>query len=102
MKLTIMDYKGEKEEIDIGEIDDILAIHIRILTGDEIAVVISKNGDIDMFDSSNSRRVDCYDGEYTIYQPSENINRLEDPKWLERTDSYAFEEDLYGEVDGDE
>ena len=102
MKLTIMDYKSRKKEIDIGEIDDILAIHIKILTGDEIAVVINKNGDIDMYDSSHDRMVDYYDGEYTIYQPSINVDRLEDPKWLERTSSYAFEEDIYDEEDGDE
>lgn len=51
MKLKLMDYMDRTKEFEIGDIDDILRIDIRILSGDEIAIVTYMNGDKEKFDS---------------------------------------------------
>lgn len=74
-KLKLMDYKGEITEtpIDLDNLDEIFMIKISVISGDEIAEVIYKNGDIEYYDSSKDRISDFHDGEYVLYGPKENI-----------------------------
>ena len=86
--LEIMDYKGQKVKtnIDLDRLEDIQRIEIEITTGDEICRVQYKNGKREIYDSSNSRNADFYDGEYTLYDVLDNTNLLKE--FLNRTDSY--------------
>lgn len=86
--ITLMDYAGKKTEFSIPNFEDVLTIVIQIVTGDEIAMVIYDDGTIDEFDSSGDRLNNYFDGEYTVYNKVKGINFLDDPKFLEREDSY--------------
>ena len=84
--LKIIDYNGELTDtgVDLDKLDDILRIDIDIVTGDEIATVIYKNGERERYDSSNCRLQDFYDWGYCLYGAEEN--RLEE--FERRTSSY--------------
>lgn len=93
--LRLVDYSGNTEFAELGDLNDIAVITIRVVTGDEIAVVIYKDYTTDEFDSSHDRCQDYYDGEYEIYRfdkPAED-QLLFNEKWKERTNSYDW---LYG------
>ena len=100
----IMDYRGNKEEIDIN-IEDVLVMDVIVKTGDEILNVLYKDGHRERYDSSNCRGRDFYDGEYEV------INRLcgtdELDSWLSRKSVYGYlynedeDEDFEG-IDGPE
>ena len=66
----IYDYDNNPKLIDlpISE-DEINCIEVTVLSGDEIAEVTTENGDFFTFDSSESRVIDFFDGEYFIDNP---------------------------------
>ena len=84
--LKIMDYNGELTDtgVSLDKLEDILRIDIDVVTGDEIATVIYKNGKRERYDSSNCRLHDFYDCGYCLYGPNEN--RL--VEFERRTSSY--------------
>lgn len=88
MFLEIMDYNNEKKQIpvDVDNLEDILSIYITILSGDEIATVIYKDGKMKEYDSSDCRCTDFYDDKYCLYSKAENINLI--PDFLNRKNSY--------------
>ena len=90
MKLTLLDYQANKTTFDIGDIDQIEKIKIVVITGDEIAHVIYKDGSEDNFDSCDCRITDYHDGAYKIYDSKKENNLLFDDGWLERKDSYDY------------
>ena len=73
--LVIYDYKGDmtNTKLNLDKLDDIFMITIKTISGDEVAEVIYKNGEIKRFDSSHDRWQDFYDGEEIIYSPSVNL-----------------------------
>lgn len=91
MKLTLLDYISEPVEFEIGELDTIASIDIEVWTGDEIAIVRYKNGSKMRFDSDLNERITGYlDYDYILYDEEAGINRLNDPAFLERKNSYAY------------
>ena len=93
--LRLVDYSGKTELAELGDLNSIAVITIRVVTGDEIAEVIYKDYTTDEFDSSYDRCSDYYDGEYEVYRfdkPAED-QLLFNEKWKERTNSYDW---LYG------
>lgn len=88
MTIKILDYNGKSTEVDIGDLSNVGAINMRIVTGDEILTVIHKDYTVDEYDSANDRSVDFYDGGYTVYNSDEGINLLENEDWLSRKTSY--------------
>ena len=88
MKLMLIDFKKDALMVDIGDIDDIARISITILTGDEVAFVTYKDGTTNVFDSSFTRIIDYWDGEYTVYDVSTGVNLLDDDHWKTRRTSY--------------
>lgn len=92
MKLKLMDYMDRTKEFDIGNFNCILRIDIRIVSGDEIAVVTYMNGDKTEFDSCDTRTENFYDGEYCLYNRYEG-NRFEE--FSKRETSYDI---LEGEL----
>ena len=94
--LRLVDYSGNTELAELGDLNNIAVITIRVVTGDEIAEVIYKDYTTGTFDSSRDRCSDYYDGKYEIYRfdkPAEG-QLLFNKKWKERTDSYTW---LYGD-----
>ena len=93
MTIKLLDWRGDKVEVDVGNIENIGAMRIEVITGDEILRVLYKDFTIDEFDSSYSRVQDYYDGEYEIYNATTGRNLLEDERFINRTGSYWFMED---------
>lgn len=73
MIINIVDYKGERIKVDIGDIENIDYIQVEVLTGDEFITVWYKDGTYDYWDSSVYRGTDYYDGYYEV--PSEQIEK---------------------------
>ena len=93
--LKLVDYAGNTKLVELGDLNDIAVITIRVISGDEIASVIYKDYTINEFDSSDDRTTDYYDGDYEVYRfnkPAEG-QLLFYEKWKERIDSYDW---LYG------
>ena len=79
-----------KSNIDISNLDDILRIDIKVISGDEVAEVTYKNGDKKIFDSDTHwRMMDYQDEDYCIYQAGK-INHIEE--WEKRKDSYDWDD----------
>ena len=89
-KLELMNYKEDTvniENVDLDKLDDIFMIVIRIVSGDEIAEVIYKGGDIEVYDPfAYSRLTDFYDGEVVLYSPK--YNRID--RFKNRTSTYDW------------
>ena len=88
MKLRLIDFKKDELLVDVGNIEDIVRISITILSGDEVAFVTYKDGTTNVFDSSFTRIIDYWDGEYTVYDVSTGVNLLDDDHWETRRTSY--------------
>lgn len=70
MIFKIYDYDNNPKLIDLPVSEDkISCIEITIMSGDEIVEVTTENGDSFTFDSSESRVIDFFDGEYSIDNP---------------------------------
>ena len=91
MKIKILDYKSREKEVDVGELDGIRKMQVNVVTGDEILNVTYKDGSEKRFDSSDDRTRDFYDGNYELYntETEPEINELENPEWLNRT-NYSY------------
>ncbi len=89
-RLILLDYdcKEFNTGIDLDDLDDILRIDIEVVSGDEIARIIYKNGDMKEFDSNNERMMDFEDNEYCIYQAGVK-NEIDD--WLKRGNPYSYD-----------
>ena len=91
MTIKLFDYEAREVEFDVGDINDIGAMTIRVLSGDEVLTVIYKDFTSDTFDScATGRTVGYYDGEYAIYNANTGVNLLNDKSFMNRTDSYWF------------
>ena len=64
--IYLVDYAGEPTKVEL-EMDGLLTAKIRVLTGDEILEAIYDDGHDEIYDSSNCRRYDFYDGEYVVF-----------------------------------
>ena len=89
MIIKIMNYQNKIVEEEIGDLNDIGAIFIKVISGDEIAVVIYKDYNVQYFHSDYAS-IDFDDGIYCIYNYKDKTDLLSDPKWLNRKDSYEF------------
>lgn len=86
-ELKIMDYDGNLKATGV-DMDDthIEKITVKILSGDEIAIVTMKNNEEKIFDASEDRHMDFYDGSFVLLDKTKNIDRR--TEWEERTESY--------------
>lgn len=89
-ELILFDYADNKTKtgVDLDDLSEILRIDIRVITGDEVARITYKNGDIKIFDGTTAfRDMDFDDGEYCIYQAGVK-NDIDE--WIDRKDSYDW------------
>ena len=81
--LVLMNYQGEKADtgFSIDDLSNVLRIDITVVTGDEIATIIFKNGEKMRFDSADVldclRRTDFYDYEYCLFNSYDGTNKFE-------------------------
>lgn len=86
-ELILLDFDNNetKTGIDLDDLSEVLRIDIRVISGDEMARITYKNGEVKTFDGTTEPRLmDFDDGEYCIYQ-TDGINRIDE--WLKRKDS---------------
>lgn len=88
MKFRLLDWHSDPTVVEIGDLNDIARMMIDVISGDEVLTVIYKDYSIGTFDSSHSRREDCHDDYYEIYHFNKSENRMNDPKFVNRTNSY--------------
>ena len=82
------DYNKTKTGVDLNNLDDVLRIDIHVISGDEIAYITYKSGEVKIFDGTNEPRLmDFDDGRYCIYQVGVK-NDIDE--WLERKNSYDW------------
>lgn len=90
MNVKLLDYAGKSIFVDVGDIDTIESMMITVISGDEILTVSYKNGTEETFDSSDSRIMDFYDGEYAIYDEKAGINGFDNEEFMNRNTSYWY------------
>lgn len=86
-ELILLDFDENetKTGIDLDDLSEVLRIDIRVISGDEMARITYKSGEVKTFDGTTEPRLmDFDDGDYCIYQAG-GINRI--GKWLKRKDS---------------
>lgn len=82
MKLKIHDYNDKWKTVDIGNLDGILSIIVRELSGDEVLTVVRDNGTAYDYDSSDDRVVDYEDDFHIVFVDGKKT----DEEWFrERT-----------------
>ena len=89
--MFLLNYEYKKVDIDFDfNVEDIAVANIKIITGDEVLDIVTKDGRLYHFDSCNYREVDFFDGSYTIIA---NGNWVVDPiRWANRGTSYDYYE----------
>ena len=92
MTVKLLDYASNPVEVDVGDIETIGAMSIRVITGDEILQVIYKDFSTAEFDSSNCRFSDFFDNFYDIYNATTGLNLFDMDEFINRTSSYWYED----------
>ena len=88
MIVKLLNYAGNAVEVDVGDIETIGAMRIRIVTGDEILTVVYKDYTTKEFDSCNDRLNNWRDGKYDIYNAATGLNLFNDEAFMKRKSSY--------------
>ena len=86
MTLQIMNAYDDRIDVDIGELDDVIRISVLVMSGDEILKVQKRKGRLIEEDSDrHDRCMNFYDGEYTIYDSTVGVNKIDE--WKKRKNS---------------
>lgn len=89
-EIEIMDYRGKKTTIKIRNFNDVVKLQVEVISGDEVLHILYKDYSQETYDScymlNNSRMINYFDFFYTIYDITENVDRIE--KWAKRKSSY--------------
>lgn len=77
-RLVLVDWNNKRKEFDIPDFENVLFITIRVISSDEVAIILYKNGEKKVFDSSNDRRIDYFDCFYLVpLDKIEEFNNLQ-------------------------
>lgn len=90
-QLVLMDLASNEVEtpIDLDDLSEIKQIEIRVITGDEIAIVRWKDGKSSVYDSSKCHMKDFFDYKYILWCKGKfAINK---DVFLTRANSYSVE-----------
>lgn len=96
MIFEILDYKGNRHPVDLGDLDDIAVIDIKVVTGDETLDIVYKDYSKIYADAETGRWRDIVDDIYEIYHFQKEKNLIDDPDFLNRKSSYDH---LYEDVE---
>ncbi len=85
--LNLFDYDNHVTHTGVNLCDpNIVRVTIKVITGDEIALVDYFNGARSVYDSSDCRKYDSFDGEYVILDRENGIDLIDE--FRGRSDSY--------------
>ena len=89
-KLVLLDFEDRQVEtpVDLEDLENIKEIEIRVITGDEIAVVLYNSGYMKSYDSGRGRIEDFFDGSYMLYHCGVFVTDIN--KFLNRKNSYEI------------
>jgi hypothetical protein len=90
MTVKLLTWNSKAIEVDVGDIETIGAMRMRVVSGDEILTVIYKDYTISEFDSSSDRCMNFYDGEYDVYNAETGLNLFNKDVFMNRRRSYWF------------
>lgn len=90
MKFRLIDWAGRNTEVDVGNFEEIAAMRVMVVSGDEVLLVIYKDHTTERFDSSTDRIEHYLDNEYEIYNIESGLNLLENEDFMSRTDPYHW------------
>ena len=69
----------DKNAVCTVNLDEVLSIFVRVVTGDEQVFVTFKDGTVRYYDPYESMRSDNhFEGEYYVYLPSKGINIIDE------------------------
>ncbi len=88
-KLVLMDWANNEVEtpIDLDDLSEIKQIEIRVITGDEVAIVRWKDGKTSAYDSSDCRMKDFFDYKYILWCKGKFA--IDKDVFLTRANSYS-------------
>lgn len=96
MKIRLVDYQGIRKEFELKDVPKY--IYILVVSGDEVAHITYNDNSNDIFDTSDCRHINYYDGEYTLpIEKLEEFNNLEGGSYDRRDICYEWEEEYFGE-----
>jgi len=101
--IEVINFKQERFDTGVV-VEDVKAIYVNIISGDEILTIFKKDGKIEQHDSQDyhyGRRGGDRDGEYAVYEDGleEWCNRKHsDPLWYDDDDEVDREERMALEV----
>ena len=85
--LNLVDYDNHVIHTGVNLCDpNIMKVTIKVITGDEVALVDYFNGARSVYDSSDCRKYDLYDAEYVILDRENDIDLIDE--FRGRSDSY--------------
>ena len=69
LRIKIYDYEDEivEVEIPVQSIEEIVLVHVRIISGDEVGCIKLKSGKVINFDACKTRIFNSYDGDYVLH-----------------------------------
>ena len=77
--LNLVDYDGHVTHTGVNLHDpNIMKVTIKVITGDEVAIVDYFNGARSVYDSSDCRKYDFYDAEYVILDREKDIYLIDE------------------------
>ena len=88
MNVKLLDYAGCSVIVDVGDIEFIERMVIKVITGDEILTVTYKDGMEYEYDSSDCRNLDFFDDEYEIYNVETGVTEFDNGEFMNRNTSY--------------
>ena len=87
-RIVLVDFQSERKEFKIKNFENVVTIEIKILSGDEVAKIIYKDGSIITFDSSGDRFMNYYDDDYHL--PLDLLNSFNKLKGSSYEKSYKI------------
>ena len=75
MTIDIYDYAGKAKSVSF-DVEHLEIAIMRIISGDEVLVLLYHNGDEEVFDSSDSRQLSFDDGFEIVFNRALGIDRL--------------------------
>ena len=77
--LNLVDYDNNVTRTGVNLCDpNITRVTIKVITGDEIAIIDYFNGARSVYDSSDCRKYDFFDAEYVILDREEEIDLIDE------------------------
>ena len=100
MDIKILEYNNDVTVKTIDNFDEVEQIFINVISGDEELVIVYKDYSTKVVNPGRANLYEDYiDYIYVIYDKNESINLIDNPRFMNRKDSYWLDDveddDLY-------